>query len=186
MLKRLGSSLLLLVLIAAGLSFLMPKDAVGEGNAAGAVAAAAAQTQAGSQPTTFTAYIHTLKQPDGAIRMVVDPIGWYQGEAASAVFKQEDPEGYAELGGAPDDYYIVNHSEDNVAYTVSPDAAVLMQLYDRDGHPENADIQPNEVITLSKFIQVFNQGGLLDPAMFPYHITVKDGKVIKIVQQYIP
>ncbi|ANS76660.1 hypothetical protein AWM70_20475 [Paenibacillus yonginensis] len=186
MLKKWGSSLMLLVLIAAGLSFLMPKDAVGEGNATGSIAAAAAQTELASRSTTFTAYIHTLNQADGTVSLSVDPIGWYQGEAADTVFKQEDPEGYAELGGAPDGYYIVNRSEDNVVYPVSPDAAVLMQLYDRDGHPENADIQPNEAITLSKFIQVFNQGGLLDPAMFPYHITVKDGKVVKIVQQYTP
>ncbi|WP_138495628.1 hypothetical protein [Paenibacillus pinistramenti] len=179
--KRWGSSLLLLVLIAAGLSLFMPKDAVGEGIHADSAKAAKAETAA-----TFTAYIHSIKQVNGEVRMTVDPIGWYQGEAANVIFKQEDPEGYAELGGTPDDYYIVNKSEENIIYVVKSDAAVLMQLYERDGDGENADIQPDEALSLSQFTNVFNKGGLIDPADFPYHITVQDGKVVKIVQQYIP
>ncbi|WP_223067325.1 hypothetical protein [Paenibacillus caui] len=179
MLNRMGSSLLLLIMIA-GLSLLTPYQAIGQTKVITDKAAGEEVTK------TFTAYIHTIKQTDGTTYVNVDPISWYQGEAADRIFKELEPEGYKELGGSPDGYYIVNNTEEHDSYAVKPDAEVLMQLYDRDGHPENADIRWNEPITLDKFVTVLGKGGLLDPASFPYHITVQDGQVVKIVQQYIP
>lgn len=185
MLKKFGTPLLLLVMIA-GLSLVAPFHAIGE--SAPAAPALQASPAPGTEDiqTTFTAYIHTIKGVNGTVYADVDPIGWYQGAAADKVYKEADPDGYAELGGTPDGYYIVNTSEDHITYPVKEDAKVLMQLYDRDGNPENADIVWNEPITLDKFVQVFQAGGLLDVSVFPYHITTDHGEIVKIVQQYVP
>lgn len=132
----------------------------------------------------FTAYVEGMHIEDGKLFMTVDKIGWYQGEEADAIFAQRNPE--AGIDGAPDGYYIVNDSKEQEQVEVSANAEVLMQLYDRDGTMQGADIQWNEPVTLSKFESLYENTRILDLSVFPYHLTVQDGKVTKIVQQYIP
>ncbi|MMZ68267.1 hypothetical protein D1872_309330 [compost metagenome] len=90
------------------------------------------------------------------------------------------------MDGAPDGYYIVNDSKEQEKVEVQADAEVLMQLYDRDGTYAGADIQWNEPVTLNKFESLYDNKTIVDLSVFPYHLTVKDGQVVKIVQQYIP
>jgi hypothetical protein len=58
-----------------------------------------------------------------------------------------------------------------------------MQIYNRTGKPGEADIVWNEHIPLSKFIKIFAEDAILHE--YPYHLTVKDGKVVKVIQQFI-
>lgn len=179
-LRMLGIAVAVLGMIVIATYVLTPANA--EENAS-ATPAAAKQVQA-NNTEMFTAYIDHLQQENGKLYLVVDKIGWYQGEEADKVFEQRNPD--SGLDGAPDGYYIVNDNEEQEKFEVSADAEVLMQLYDRDGTIQGADIQWNEPIELSTFETLYDKKDILDLAVFPYHITVQDGKVVKIVQQYIP
>ncbi|MNP78758.1 hypothetical protein D3C76_1764490 [compost metagenome] len=61
-----------------------------------------------------------------------------------------------------------------------------MQIYDRDGTYEGMDIQWNEKVSLSEFQNIFAHSELMDISQFPYHLTIQDGVVVRIVQQYVP
>ncbi|NGZ78230.1 hypothetical protein [Saccharibacillus alkalitolerans] len=160
-----------------------------------ASAAPAEQTLTQSQETpteaseqTYTVFINSVeKDANGTVQMDTDRIGWYTGEAADKLFLEANPDAVEELGGAPDGYYIVNNDLTEVRLPVAPDAEVLMQLYDHTGNYEDMQINWNEAISLDKFDAQYNNPlGLLDLSAFPYHITVKDGVIVKIVQQYLP
>ncbi|MFD0713467.1 hypothetical protein [Paenibacillus sp. GCM10027626] len=131
-----------------------------------------------------TAYIDHIETKNGQILLTVDNIDWYEGEAADKIFKEREPD--AELDGAPDGYYIVNDSEELKTLAVDPQAEVLMQVYDKTGNIEDVDTVWNEPITVAKLQEIFDQKDIVDLSEFPYHLTVVDGKVVKIVQQFIP
>ena len=131
-----------------------------------------------------TVYIHQLSSDALGNSLTVEPIEWYQGESARKAFIAHEPD--AGLDGPPDDYYIVNSHKPLETYMISPDATVMMQIYDRTGQLEDIDIQENEHISLAKFNYIFGQKDHLDLSNFPYHIKIKDGVVTSIVQQYIP
>ncbi|URJ33817.1 hypothetical protein MF625_003045 [Paenibacillus polymyxa] len=131
-----------------------------------------------------TVYINQMDIRDGQIYLSADPIEWYEGAAADKAFVEH--EGNTGLDGAPDGYYIVNNSVQNDVYQVAPDAMVEVQIYDHTGNIEDTDVQWNESIPLAQFEKDFAKKDVLDLSQFPYHVTLRDGKVVKIVQQFIP
>ncbi|USB33019.1 hypothetical protein [Paenibacillus sp. YPG26] len=152
----------------------------------GAATAAGTTTKNAVKTQTRTVYIKQMKSVDGKLRITVDPIGWYMGKDADVKFKEREPEAYKEIGGALDGYYITNDSNRTVNYQVAAGAKVMMQIYDRTGKLEDMDIKWNEHVSLKKFQSIFRNTKLLDVQAFPYHITIKNGQVTKIVQQYVP
>ncbi|WP_438350060.1 hypothetical protein ACP8HI_05160 [Paenibacillus sp. FA6] len=134
---------------------------------------------------TITAYITMLEHKEGQLFIEADAIQWYEGEVASKVFLEREQE-TGDLDGPPDGYYILNDSEELATYKVSDNVEVLMQIYDRDGTYEGMDIIWNESITLNKFQSLFENNEFMDLSQFPYHLTIEDGVVVRIVQQYIP
>lgn len=141
-----------------------------------------------SKEQTYTIFINSVeKDANGVTQLETDRIGWYTGEAADKLFLQENPDAAEEIGGAPDGYYIANNDLTEEKLPVAADAEVLMQIYDHTGNYEDVEINWNESIGLDKFDSQYNNPlGLLDLSGFPYHVTVKDGVIVKIVQQYIP
>ncbi|AJY77025.1 hypothetical protein [Paenibacillus beijingensis] len=133
---------------------------------------------------TQSAYINKLYEQGGKWYITVDPIEWYEGEAANKVFAEQEPD--SGLDEAPDGYYIINGSEETATFEVNAGADVQMQIFDHDGNPEDAQINWNEQITLSKLAELLTTEDILSVSDYPYHVTIHDGKVTKIVQQYIP
>lgn len=131
---------------------------------------------------TQTDYINGLTHKDGKWYITADKIDWYEGAQADEQFLKHEPD--SGLDGAPDGYYIVNDDSSVQTYEVAPNAEVLMQIYDKGN--DAADTEWNEPISLEKFAQLYPQTDVLDLSYFPYHITVKDGIVTKIVQQFVP
>ncbi|MHA6531358.1 hypothetical protein [Paenibacillus sp. BAC0078] len=142
--------------------------------------------KSGDKTQNLTVYIHALQSKDGHTILTADEIEWYEGAAADRIFAERDPEGAAEIGGAPDGYYIVNDSDTLTSYPIADNAKVTMQIYDHTGNIGDLDINWNESITLQKFIQEFAKTDIFDLSQSPYHITIQDGQVTSIVQQYIP
>ncbi|MBD7967363.1 hypothetical protein [Paenibacillus gallinarum] len=134
--------------------------------------------------TKETIYITNFNNIDGQLEIQADDIEWFEGKAADEALVKNEPN--AGIDYAPDGYYIVNDDPSTYELKVAPDAEVLVQIYDRTGQPEDIDINWNEKISLEKFIALYNQKDNLDMSQFPYHVTVQDGEVIQIVQQYIP
>lgn len=142
--------------------------------------------QAGARSQQLTVYIDGLRTETGAATLTADELEWYEGAAADAEFARQEPDAAAELGGAPDGYYIVNDFEQLAQYPIADDCKVVMQIYDHTGNPEDLDIQWNEEISLQKFGELYHSTSVLNLGDFPYHLTIEDGQVVKIVQQYIP
>jgi hypothetical protein len=135
---------------------------------------------------TLTVYIQSLQSGNDTLSIAADEIDWYQGEEAAQIFAEREPEAAAEIGGLPNDYYIVNDSETLTTYTLEDHASVTLQIHDRTGNLEDLDIQWDEKVTLQQFIDEFSKTDIIDLSQFPYHITVKDGVITSIVQQYVP
>ncbi|WP_379246579.1 hypothetical protein [Paenibacillus sp. GCM10028914] len=129
-------------------------------------------------------FIHSIEIKDGNVYLNVDPIEWYEGEEANEVFREREQD--PEMTEAPDGYYIVNDTEEQVVLKVADDAEVQLQLYDHTGRVEDAQIFWNQAVSLNKFVSVFNKDDIIDMKWFPYHVTVEDGTVVKIIQQYTP
>lgn len=133
-----------------------------------------------------TVYIQSIQSENGKISIVADEINWYQDEEADRIFTEREPEAAAELGGALDAYYIVNDSDTLTTYPVADNALVTMQIYDHTGNIDDLDINWNEKITLEQFINHYNAADVFDLSQFPYHLTIQDGIITSIVQQYVP
>ncbi|MGG6313212.1 hypothetical protein [Paenibacillus macerans] len=145
---------------------------------------AAAGLAAVREPETVTVYLNKVHFGPNGATLTGDPIDWYEGKQAAAVFAEREPD--SGLDGPPDDYYIVNDEEKQVGYAVAPDAEVLMQIYDRTGRLEDIGVNWNEAVTLQNFSKLFQDTDLIDLSQFPYHLTIEGGQVTRIVQQYVP
>ncbi|MBP3966487.1 hypothetical protein [Paenibacillus lignilyticus] len=135
-------------------------------------------------PETITVYINGMDKQGGKLLLQTDEIQWFEGEAADEAFVMEEPD--SGLDKAPDGYYIVNDDETLKTLEVDPHAAVIMQIYDRTGSLVNASTEWNQAISLDKFEAVYHADGLVTVSDYPYHLTIKNGKVTRIVQQFIP
>ncbi|GAB6931313.1 hypothetical protein JCM10914A_52960 [Paenibacillus sp. JCM 10914] len=130
------------------------------------------------------AYINGLKIRDGKVYLEVDPIEWYEGEEANQIFREREQD--PDMTEAPDGYYIVNDTEENIVLPVADDAEVLLQLYDHTGRYEDAQISWNQLVSLNKFTEIYRKDDIVDMKWFPFHITIEDGVVVKLIQQYVP
>ncbi|WP_219835488.1 hypothetical protein [Paenibacillus sp. R14(2021)] len=135
-------------------------------------------------PDMITVFIHNINQQGGRMTLQADPIQWFEGKAADAEFLKDEPD--AGEDGAPDGYYIVNDDEKLETFEVDPQADVMMQIYDHTGSLVQGTTEWNQAISLAKFNAIYHQNGLIDVSQYPYHLTIKDGKVVRIVQQFIP
>jgi hypothetical protein len=130
-----------------------------------------------------TVFINRMDVGD-SVYVEIDPIQWYEGEAANKIFRER--EGDPEMTEAPDGYYIVNDETDTEEVQIADNAEIVLQLYDKTGRMEDTEINWNEQVTLKTLEKAFSRSDVLDMTVFPYHITINDGKIVKIVQQYIP
>ena len=80
----------------------------------------------------------------------------------------------------------MNGDEKLETLEVDPQAAVVMQIYDRTGSLVDATTEWNQSISLAKFNAIYRNNAVLDVSAYPYHLTIKDGKVVRIVQQFVP
>lgn len=171
--------LLLIMMVPSADRLAMP----GWGLAQSGIAAAAPLAEA-PDSLTLTVYLHDVQMSQSGGTLLADPIQWYEGEQANQVFAEREPN--AGIDGPPDGYYIVNDEEEQIAYSVAADAEVRLQIYDRTGQGGDINIQWNEAVSPQQFSKLFHQTERLDLGWFPYHLTITEGQVVRIVQQYVP
>jgi hypothetical protein len=142
------------------------------------------QTAANITTTTSTVFIHNINESNGKTLLTADEIQWYEGEEANKQFREHESD--AEDQDALDGYYIVNDNSELQFLRISSNAQVYMQIYNRPGVDAEPELIPNESISLKQFIALFNQKNGLDLREYPFHLTIQNGEVVKIVQQFIP
>jgi hypothetical protein len=131
-----------------------------------------------------TVFIHNIDEINGIASITADEVLWFEGAEADKQFVAHEKD--AGMEQAPDGYYLINDSPQLHTLEVSKNAVVLMQIYDRPGDSKSPELVPNEKVTLSQFIAFFKKNEVLDLKDYPFHLTIQQGKIIKIVQQFIP
>ncbi|SEO47738.1 hypothetical protein [Paenibacillus sp. OV219] len=136
-------------------------------------------------PDTITVFIDGMNDQGGKLSLKADQIEWYEGKEADAAFAKNEPD--SGLTSAPDGYYIVNDDNALKSLEVDPHAVVQMQIYDHDSL-YSTTTEWNKSIPLPKLESLFHEadGGQVDVSQYPYHLTLANGKVVQIVQQFIP
>lgn len=135
-------------------------------------------------PSMKTVFVDRIVQDSGELRFSFDEIEWYEGNEASAKFVERESD--SEMDAPPDGYYIINDDTTIQSLPVAKDAVVLMQIYDRTGNAAEADIVWDEQISLDKFVHMFQSENIIQMSDYPYHLTIENGVITRIVQQYIP
>jgi hypothetical protein len=131
-----------------------------------------------------TVFIHNLALTQGFPTITADEVLWFEGVEADKQFMLHEQD--AGFEQAPDGYYIINDSPKLHTLEVSNNAVVLMQIYDHPGDDKAPEISANEKVSVPQFIKLFKQNEVLDMRDYPFHLTIENGKVVKIVQQFIP
>ncbi|MFX3632703.1 MAG: hypothetical protein ACE3L7_06475 [Candidatus Pristimantibacillus sp.] len=135
-------------------------------------------------PNLQTGYIEKIEHKDNQYILSIDHIDWYEGEQAAQKFRElEEDSG---MDAPPDGYYIINDDSTLKDLPIADDAVVLMQIYNRTGDVNEADIVWDEQISVDKFVELLNTEDDFELKNFPYHVTVQGGEIVRIVQQYIP
>jgi len=135
--------------------------------------------------TQKTAYVEGIERINGHYVLSVDYIDWYEGAAATAIFRERESD--PEVTEPPDGYYIVNDDTTLQTIELPDDALIQMQIYDRGGE-EPSDIVPDETIKADKFATLVSKGeaAAINVQDFPYHLTIVNGRAVRVVQQFIP
>jgi hypothetical protein len=116
-------------------------------------------------------------------RLVIDVEQWFTGDAATQAARQDGqlPPGETSV---PDGYYIRNQNPRWRTIPIDPATTVSMTVW------PNGQVSAPQVMTLERFGALFNTiagGPRADATHYdPYWITVRDGKVVAIHQQYLP
>ena len=121
-----------------------------------------------------------LLEEVGADGMVVDVIQWLTGEAAN---KAAVEDGVIEEGDSvPNDYYIVNDNPMLREIPVAADVQVTLSTWDCQNVPTEKSV------VFDRFVELFDgDGECVDSlAVNPYWLTVEDGVIVAIEEQYRP
>jgi hypothetical protein len=138
-----------------------------------------------SSPSTFDAaggrYAVILRSLDVDERMIgFDVIQFLLGDDAVDAYHEDFPE---DPEGPPNDYYIVNDNPLVRQAPVDPDVLVRLVRLQEDG---SADLDPGTFEELPGYLTAYQ---LDDPPQLsynPFWLTLEDGSVTEICEQYVP
>ncbi len=112
--------------------------------------------------------------------VTLDPIGWYGGDAAAEVATRR---GETDLV----DYYIVD--DDHTVQELRLAPAVVITSVWADYGAEGCELCPGQ-LGLGRFVDLVNDPPQDVPASHvagsPYRITITDGAVTRVGEQYVP
>ena len=124
---------------------------------------------------TFAALDATQEPP----KLVIDVAQWFTGPAADAAAEQDGvlPPGESHV---PNDFYIRNEDPRWRMLPIDPSTKVSLVTY------PFGQIDAPRVVTLERFGILYSTSDKGSLSLFPYWITVRDGVVVAIEEQYIP
>jgi hypothetical protein len=87
----------------------------------------------------------------------------------------------------PNGYQITNNEEEILTFKISPRVKIKLQTYSHQVSGNDiGNYNWNEDIALEKFASLFNESGNYDPKNLLYSVTLKDGAISEITEQYQP
>jgi len=127
-------------------------------------------------------YITKVYDKDDKHYLDIDYIQWLTGEDAKKAMVED---GLCESVAdciVTNDYHIKNQNPKIRTFEISTDAKFYMQTLDI----ETAGINWDQEITYDRFKGLFTAEVIEWQQYIPYHISIKDGVVIEVAEQYIP
>ena len=112
--------------------------------------------------------------------LVFDVIQWLSGQAAQDAAEED---GAIEAGeGVPNDYYIRNQNPQLRSLDVSPGSDVVLSTWDCQSIPTE------KTVSFARFVEIFNSPGRCarNVVSSPYWLTVENGVIVAIEEQYRP
>lgn len=134
---------------------------------------------AGSSPATFDPAggiyaAHVRAFDPTASTLTFDVVQWLTGDDAVEAYRHDEP---GTTDGPPNDYYVVNQSHTERTVPVAPDVTVGLVRLATTG---TVDVKPGTFSELPGYVPAG------DPATTVYWLTVADGTVTGICEQYRP
>ena len=141
------------------------------------------EEETGELPETFLGYIKKIENKFDNYYLKIDYVEWVVGdEAKEAALEAGECKILEDC--APNGFYIRNESKLVRTYQTTDNVDIRMQTFSTDDQDRfNVD----EQITMEQFVDIFNPYSENHHlAEVPYRVEVKDGKIIKIWEKYIP
>lgn len=129
-------------------------------------------------------YIENLNARDGSLYITFDQAEWLDGAEAERAIREDglcaDPEHGCE---PPNNFYIRNQDDETVVFRVSEQVVLIMQTL---SHLPDGSYNSDEMIDINKFRRVVRCACSSHLRSVPYWITVENGVVTAIKEQYVP
>jgi hypothetical protein len=129
-------------------------------------------------------FIEDLDEEAGSVYISFNQAEWFVGPQAEKAIQEDglcaDPEHGCE---PPNGFYIRNLDDETVAFQVSERVVIVMQTL---SHRSDGSYNPDERIDLDRFRQAFRCACTSHLRLIPYWITVDNGVVMTIREQYVP
>lgn len=129
-------------------------------------------------------FIRHLDEEDGSVYISFDQAEWFDSPQAEKAIQEDglcaDPEHGCE---PPNGFYIRNLDDETVAFQVSNQVVILMQTL---SHRSDGSYNSDERIDLNRFRQAVRCACTTHLRLVPYWITLDNGVVVTIREQYVP
>ena len=129
-------------------------------------------------------FIKDLDEQAGSFFISFDQAEWFNGNEAEKAIREDglcaDPEHGCEL---PNGFYIRDLDDETVSLQVSEQVFIVMQTL---SHRSDGTFNSDEKIDLDRFRKAYNSESTAHLRLVPYWITVENGIVITIREQYVP
>lgn len=127
-------------------------------------------------------YFRSVKQDGLSALVTVDPIEMFTGDRATEAAMQDTKCSKEKViscaGSLNNGFYIRNLSKDTQTLTLTLSTRVYLS-----SETNSAQLEKVSLLDLKK---KYDEGSLGDLALTPFAVTVKDGKITRVEQQYIP
>jgi hypothetical protein len=129
-------------------------------------------------------YIRGLWEQHGQRAMAFDQIEWLTGEEAANAMREDGLCGGSDADCQPPNGFYARDLEDKlVAYSLTESVSITMQTL---SHEPDGSFKADEAIDLARFRQLPCQDATAHLHAVPYWITLVDGDVTSIKEQYVP
>ena len=129
-------------------------------------------------------FIKDLDEKAGSVYISFDQAEWFDGPQAEKAIREDglcaDPEHGCE---PPNGFYIRNQDDEMDAFPVSEQVVIVMQTL---SHIPDGSYNSDERIDLDRFRQAFRCACTSHLRLVPYWITLDNGVVMTIREQYVP
>jgi hypothetical protein len=129
-------------------------------------------------------FIKNLEEQAGIVNISFDQAEWFNGIETEKALREDglcaDPEHGCE---PPNGFYIRNQEDETVSLQVSEQVDIVMQTL---SHRSDGTFNSDEKIGLDRFRKAYNSESTDHLRLVPYWITIENGIVTTIREQYVP